>query len=108
MSYSIQPGQRKVLNIVFCDTAVPPVVHPLASLPTAVDPTGVAVIDVPGTPQATDPSFSWGITCPATATIGTQLQIDVEGTNPDGVVDKQTYAIDVVAADDTTQVATFN
>lgn len=107
MGFSINPGQTKTLKIAFTDNASPPVSHPLGAVPSCVDTTGVATISPVGTQTPTDPDFSWTISCPAGATIGTSLSIDVVGVNPDGVEDRETYPIAISPLDDTVQQASF-
>jgi hypothetical protein len=107
MNFSISPGQKKTLTVIFTDNATPPVQHPLSAVPSATDTTNVATVAPVGTQTATDPQYAWDVTCPATAVIGSQLAIDVKGVNPDGTPDEQTYSVDVIALDDTLQQATF-
>lgn len=105
MNFSMNPGQTKTLTITFQDTQGQS--HPLSDIPTCVDTTGVATISPVGTQSAADPSFSWTIAVPADAAVGSSLQVDVKGVNPDGVVDEETYAVAINALDDTVQVATL-
>lgn len=105
MNFSMNPGQTKTLTVTFQDTLGAS--HPLSDVPTCVDATGVATISPVGTQTASDPTFSWTIAVPAGAAIGSSLDLDVNGVNPDGVVDEEHYAVLINALDDTVQVATL-
>lgn len=107
MNFSMSPGTKKTLNIVFTDNQTPPVQHPLGEVPTASDTTGVATVTPVGDQTKDDASFSWSIDVPAEAVVGSALTIHVRGVNPDGVEDVEDYNVDVVALDDTLQQATL-
>jgi hypothetical protein len=106
MNFSMNPGQTETLKIVFQDTLGNS--HALRDVPTCVDNSGVATITPVGTQTPSDPDFSWTIEVPAGAVVGSSLDVQVTGVNPDGVLDDEHYAILINALDDTVQVATLS
>lgn len=104
-NFNILPGATKTWTSTFEDANG--VQHPLAAVPTLVEPTNTLVIAPVGTQTKDDPQFSWTVQCPANATVGTVFNCTVSGTNPDGTVDAETDTVTVSALDDTQVVTTF-
>lgn len=102
MSFTIKPGQTRTLTAVFSDEKN--VVRPLASLPTATDPTNTLTIVTLAEPTLTDPQYQWSITAPDAAVVGMALQIKVHADgDADPAVDPLDSVVDgvVIAPEDT-------
>lgn len=104
---SKNPGDTFTLTAVYADPKGKTV--PLASLPVAVEKSGVISLTAVGSPTVNDPSFQFTGTVPADAAAGTQYEIDItaEGDVTPGVdTIAGTFNVGVVADEDTSVVIT--
>jgi len=104
-TFTINPGQTKTLTAKFSDNSG--VVDPLGVLPTATDPASLLTITPVGTPTVNDRQFQWTVLAPASAAVGTALEIDVhaEGDPTPGTDPIDGKILGTVIAPEDTQMA---